>query len=386
MPAMPIPYNACWEVEQLLAMPFDQYQRYRLTAELIMALKQAAGAQSERWRLLDVGGYYRTLAGESRLPLVDFAPDDEVRVVDLVAYEHPQYQQASGTALPFPNRAFDIVATCDTLEHVPPEGRGAFLKELRRVARRAVILAAPHATPGVNFAERTLDEYLRSFGIVHEMLDEHLRYGIPDPAWVDGWLQAHGARFVAFPSGYLPRWILMMLLKHQLIALNTTFEMHRRLDQTYNERFYDRDQRGPGYRRVYVILASDSVPEVLQAFIERAARLEPDDVAADLLGLVAAPLIRATTDLTQLQHSYSRLEEHYRQLVEAHRAMLERHHEAIRDCGILEGEKRMLQAELDLLRQQTQLLPIPRSIASLLSNIRRRLAVGRQLVRRAKLH
>src|SRR3712207_3074361 len=142
---MPIPYDPRWEDEELLAMPFDQYQRYRLTAELIVALKQAADAQQERWQILDVGGYYRTLDGVSKLPLVDFVPEDDVQVVDLVAYEHPRYTQASGTALPFPDRSFDVVATCDTLEHVPQEGRSAFLRELRRVARRAVILAAPHA-------------------------------------------------------------------------------------------------------------------------------------------------------------------------------------------------------------------------------------------------
>src|SRR5205085_207046 len=171
--------------------------------------------------------------------------------------------------------------------------------ELRRVASRAVILAAPHAMAGVRQAEQALSEYLASFGAVHTMLEEHLRYGIPEPAWVDAWLNQRGASFVAFPSGYLQRWQLMMMLKHQLITLPNTQELHQRLDQSYNERFYERDQRGPGYRRVYLIASEGTLPASLQAFVERAARPEQEEGGAELLGLLALPLTRGLTALSQ---------------------------------------------------------------------------------------
>jgi hypothetical protein len=306
-----IPYDPRWEADSLLAIPFDQYQRYRLTAELVTTLKQAADA-TQPWRILDVGGYFPTQTGI--LPMPSFLPDDETLVVDTAAYEGPNYQRASGTDLPFADASFEIVASCDTLEHIPVEGRGAFLAELRRVAKHAVILGAPHATAGVTWAENALAEYLASFGVTNPMLAEHQQYGIPDPAWVDDWLKQHLAGYVAFASGYLPRWQTMMLLKHLLTAIPDTWLLHQRMDQMYNARFYERDQREPGYRRAYVIMREGAPPAALQAFVERAARQEPDDVAGDMLGIALLPLIRG---LTQLGEGQKRIEQKLNELSEA---------------------------------------------------------------------
>jgi hypothetical protein len=84
-----------------VTLPFDQYQRYRAIQEVIEAL---------RWRrplrVLDVGGSPATLVG--------FLPEDRVIVADR-ADQGGLHLYASGLALPFPDRAFDVVVSSDVL-------------------------------------------------------------------------------------------------------------------------------------------------------------------------------------------------------------------------------------------------------------------------------
>jgi SAM-dependent methyltransferase len=59
------------------------------------------------------------------------------RLSGLAAYD--------GTRLPFEDGRFDVITTIDVLEHVPePE---PFLRELLRVARRAVVVSTPNRRP-----------------------------------------------------------------------------------------------------------------------------------------------------------------------------------------------------------------------------------------------
>ncbi len=374
---MTIANNPLWETDHLLAMPFDQYQRYRLAAEIITTLQQAAGDPAAPWRILDVGGYFPPRDGV--LPLPNFLPDDDTLVVDTMEYAGPNYQQASGTELPFETGSFDVVISCDTLEHIPSASRNDFLTELRRVARRALILIAPHALPGVRQAEHVLAEMLTVIKQTNQMLDEHFQYGLPVPALVDAYLAENQIAHVAFESGYLPRWQLMMLLKHQLISLPNTHETHIRLDQTYNPRFYLHDQRAPGYRRAYVIAAADyQLPESLAAFVERAANPAPNEMMTDLLEVALIPLVRSNTQIqvayTQIQAGYTGLEQLYSDLDSRYKELITHYHSlaakvqeqtvhqqtqqqsAHVQAGILEGEKRGLQHQLDLLRWQNELL------------------------------
>jgi SAM-dependent methyltransferase len=50
-----------------------------------------------------------------------------------------------GTRLPYGNKSFDVVTTIDVIEHVPDFD--TFLRELIRVARRAVVVSTPNRRP-----------------------------------------------------------------------------------------------------------------------------------------------------------------------------------------------------------------------------------------------
>lgn len=72
-----------------------------------------------------------------------------VTTFDIAAELHPDVV-GSVTALPFPDKTFDVVLAAEVLEHIRFEDVSQALSELRRVASRAVIISLPH--PGYIFS------------------------------------------------------------------------------------------------------------------------------------------------------------------------------------------------------------------------------------------
>ncbi|KPL84920.1 hypothetical protein SE18_18760 [Herpetosiphon geysericola] len=370
-----IPVLEHWNSDALLAMPFDQYQRYRLSAEAIFLLKQAAGAHDQRWRILDVGGFFPPRNGV--MPLQAFFPDDETLVVDTAEYVGAGYQQADGTKLPFDDQVFDIVLSCDTLEHIPLPGRNSFLAELRRVASRAVFLAAPHNLTNVATAEAMLRAYLSQLQMHNPMLDEHVEYGLPQAALVEAWLAAEQLDYLAFESGYLAHWQLLMVLKHLLFRQNQRDAMHANFDALYNQRFYTYDQRGPGYRKIYLIATNGQLDSSLHALVERSLQPTPTDPASDLLSIVLPVLTSTAYDTVLFQQALTAQLEQFKHDQQAQSQQLaqvqqqlalqassfEQIHDLERrllDASVLaaqlEAEKRGVQAQLEYLHWQHSLV------------------------------
>jgi hypothetical protein len=67
-------------------------------------------------------------------------------------YPGTKYVRADGSALPFPDGAFDVVHSSAVLEHVgSAEDQTRFLKELARVARRGLFVTTPNRWFPVEF-------------------------------------------------------------------------------------------------------------------------------------------------------------------------------------------------------------------------------------------
>jgi SAM-dependent methyltransferase len=76
--------------------------------------------------------------GCGSLGLRALEPGLDITGVDLAAraeYPGPFVQADATERLPFPDGHFDLAYSSSVIEHVPPERRGAFAAELRRVAR-----------------------------------------------------------------------------------------------------------------------------------------------------------------------------------------------------------------------------------------------------------
>jgi hypothetical protein len=226
-----------------LALPFDQYQRYRLVSDLLGELR-ATTVRRTPLRVLDVGG---------RTGLLRRFLDDPVTLVDLEPAAEPGLVLGDGGALPFADASFDVVAAFDTLEHVPPSARSAFVSECRRVARSWVVLAGPYHSERVAEAEELLKAFLREkLGVEHRYLDEHRAHGLPDRARVTAELEALGGRVASFGHANMDRWLVAMCLSLYLDEDPALRPLAAAFHRFYNASLYASDHAEPVYRHAVV--------------------------------------------------------------------------------------------------------------------------------------
>jgi hypothetical protein len=283
--------------ENLKRLPFDYYGRYRLAAEAVHAMTRPGST------VLDVGG------GPGALQAF---LDDRWTVACDLRVETDQRVAAStlvladGALLPFADDSFDVVVSLDTLEHVSPDARGAVLREATRVARSWVLIVAPCATDGVADADSALLSYLRNrFGEDYasvEVLTEHLAFGHPDPAEVLDRLGESGGQVRAFPSGRLDRWMPMMLLFYELMALGRDDPVER-VQAWYNPRYWRDDLRAPAYRQAFLSRQpgadGPSLDDVVHALLPTADEPGRDAAAFEALRVaLEEPLLDQVRTLT----------------------------------------------------------------------------------------
>jgi hypothetical protein len=239
------------DADPRLELPFDQYQRYSVAAELLRGIGVPAGA-----RVLEVGG--------APGPLEAFMPEYTLVVSDVQGKQGGRYLLADGGALPFPDGSFDVVLALDVLEHVPGLQRPPFLAEARRVASEAVLLSAPFADPELELAEEALNEFIGArFQGDFPTLDEHADNGLPVlDATVEA-LSGEGWATATLPSGYLPHWLAAMLVHHELLA--TGVPHLGKLHAYYNRVISPLDQREPAYRHVVLASATRSSADLESA-------------------------------------------------------------------------------------------------------------------------
>jgi hypothetical protein len=242
------------DAQARLCHPFDQYQRYQVATDLLALVGVKPGST-----VLDVGG----AAG----PAEDFLGDYDLTIVDVDRSDLPdrRFVLASGATLPFPDESFDVVLSQDTLEHVPSADRPAFLSELTRVAREAVVLCAPFSDPLVQLAERALHEFVTvRFGGHFATLEEHAEHGLPNLDETVNSLAHPGWPTAVLPSGYLPHWLAGMLVHHELLAtgVGELDELHA----FYNITVSPSDCRSPSYRHV-VVAARDRDQQELEDIV-----------------------------------------------------------------------------------------------------------------------
>jgi chromosome segregation ATPase len=235
-------------VSDVLALPFDQYQRYRLVADLLAQLR----GEAKQLTVLDVGG--RTAV------LREFMPEARITLVDMEASSEPGLVLGDGSRLPFADDSFDVVAAFDTLEHVPPPRRKAFVAECARVAKRWAVICGPYEAPRVVEAEQLLQRFLHEkLGQEHRYLEEHRHHGLPVRAKVEEQLRAAGAKVASIGHANLDRWLVLQCLSMFMDYDPALRPLAQAFQRYYNRSLYASDHAEPVYRHA-IVAAFDGAP------------------------------------------------------------------------------------------------------------------------------
>ena len=232
----------------LRRLPIDQYQRYRLVADLAERMR----TEGRPLRVLDIGGRTGLLRR--------FLPSDRVFAVDREGIEGARdLVLGDGARLPFADGSFDLVCGFDTLEHVPPADREEFVAECLRASRGHVVLIGPWAGSRIAQAERHLSTFLKDkLELVHRYLEEHHQYGLPSRRAATAWMKERGAQVTAIGQGNLQRWLALMCIEIYLEADPDLQRFAPRLYEFYNANLYSSDNRAPVYRHALIAAVGDA--------------------------------------------------------------------------------------------------------------------------------
>ncbi len=235
----------------LLELPFDQYQRYRDIKEVADNLRG-----NKPFKILDIGGNPGIIR--------DFLTKDKATIVDVVDADIEDYVKADGSKLPFDDNSFDLVCSIDTLEHVDSKKREKFLEEMARVSSDYIILICPFEDGPVKLAEEVAyDFYESTFDKGWDVLGEHLDNGLPDLEETKGFFEKRKMKPVVIPSGYIYNWLLMQIASIHSIALPDSQKLIAMVNRFYNENHYESDHRNPSYRKIIVAGKKTKISEEL---------------------------------------------------------------------------------------------------------------------------
>lgn len=146
----------------------DPEHRYALAAQKL----------SPATSILDVGGY------NDRKVLIAKVLGDDFRyqaVNSSTAWygDQAEAKQYDGHRLPFEDQKFDYAISVDTLEHIDPQDRAAFIKEMSRVGKK-VVLVTPFSDPARPTLEPTFARISKILRVeVKPSLKDHLEKGLP---------------------------------------------------------------------------------------------------------------------------------------------------------------------------------------------------------------
>jgi len=285
---------------------WDQFQRYSVLGEILAAFSPPGG---KPLRVLDVGGVSPGRTGMGIWFPVRRIHNGPSVVCDVLDVQGQDYVRASGLALPFPDRIFDVVAAMDVLEHVPAAGRDAFLRDMCRVSAGFVILSAPCRDSQVEAVESLLFEQIRRlYGLDHAQLLEHRQHGLPEAAFVADVLGGEMPAAASFGFGSLADDLLFQYNRNHFLLQRASGGVLEALDRFMAARGAAYSLKPP-FARMFWVHGRNVSQAVLQRRVRRVldrltkgmpSGMEPPsaaDLAAEIKAYHAQDMVSALVAL-----------------------------------------------------------------------------------------
>jgi O-antigen biosynthesis protein len=291
-------------LQKHLDLPFDQYQKYRMVADVVERLREDAGPL----RILDAGGEQDILR--------DFLPEDRVTVLD------PRAAEEGAAALPYEEQAFDYAVSVDVYGRIEPGARDEHLLELRRVSQRGVLLAAPFDSDVVRGAERVAHEFRRALHRADDVGSlQYAGNGLPKLEEAQRFFEEREDTVFVLPNGYVPHWLAMTCLASYGSKLDGDLDgILEHLNAFYYESIYKLDNAEPSYRHVLVSLKEPAQADLSDMASSVRYPEQRAPTSAALFGTLSA-ILPLTTEVRQLN---ARLAQRERQLAQKEGALARR--------------------------------------------------------------
>ncbi|MEK3900618.1 glycosyltransferase [Paenibacillus sp. FSL R7-0179] len=244
-----------------MIVPFDQYQRYMHTSDLINTVREAGQVFS----ILEVG------ANEHK-NLEKFLQDDVLTYLDIVVPEHlkqdPSYIEGDATNMPLGDNEFDFIVALDVFEHISGPLRNTFVSELMRVSKYGFILAAPFNTTGVEEAEIRANKFFETmYGFNYQWLEEHRENGLPEIGELIDYLNVSHMPYLNFSHGSLKVWEKMIKIHFLAAGRTSLYDYRATIDDYYNNYIYNADYGEPCYRNFFFVSKSKGLLDKATAFV-----------------------------------------------------------------------------------------------------------------------
>ena len=222
--------------------PYDLYQRYRLTVQVIEQLDEVFGKVAP---ILEVGGDAGVLQS--------FLPKDSLTIVNSQQSAWKEVIPADGCQLPFKDKSFRGAVALDVLEHIPENRRHILLHEIDRVTTDWLVIGGPFEDKLVQEAESIISNYYwQMTGKSHSYLEEHLQQGLPNRQIILDYLHSLGGHTVVLPNGLIWRWMLVMGITMFLQKEPSDSELIRKVNDFLNRNLAPSDNLEPAYRHIIV--------------------------------------------------------------------------------------------------------------------------------------